>query len=85
MAIDTENIVYIGSANISNESKNNIESGIIIEDKEFIQKLYHEFFEDIRKFSLPYYDDDYMVLRLVFRRVCRKSNCLWSFDNGIYL
>lgn len=63
--IGTENIVYIGSANFSNESKNNIESGIIIENKEFIQKLYHEFFEDIKKSSLPYYDDDYMVLRLL--------------------
>ena len=28
--VGTENIVYIGSANFSNESKNNIESGIII-------------------------------------------------------
>lgn len=34
--VGTENIVYIGSANFSNESKNNIESGLIIEDKEFI-------------------------------------------------
>ena len=43
--IGTENIVYIGSANYSNESANNIESGVLIEDKEFIQRLYLEFFD----------------------------------------
>ncbi len=43
--IGTEDIVYIGSANFSNESANNIETGVIIEDKVFIQKLYSEFFD----------------------------------------
>ncbi|HAB7319352.1 TPA_asm: phosphatidylserine/phosphatidylglycerophosphate/cardiolipin synthase family protein, partial [Listeria monocytogenes] len=86
--VGTENIVYIGSANFSNESKNNIESGIIIEDKEFIQKLYHEFFEEIKESSLPYYDDDYMVLRLLvislltkFRMHYQKLNELMYFEN----
>lgn len=51
--IGTENIVYIGSANYSNESANNIETGVLIEDKEFIMKLYAEFFDKVRKDSPP--------------------------------
>ena len=34
--IGTENIVYIGSANFSNESKQNIETGVIIKDLSLI-------------------------------------------------
>lgn len=47
--ICTENIVYIGSANYSNESANNIETGVLIEDKEFIQQLYSEFFDKVKR------------------------------------
>ena len=62
--IGTENIVYVGSANYSDESKDNIESGTIIRDKEFIQKLYTEVFPAILDESTPYFDDDFNVLRL---------------------
>ena len=41
--IGTENIVYIGSANFSNESKQNIETGVIIEDSAFIARLLYAF------------------------------------------
>ena len=53
--IGTENIVYIGSANFSNESKQNIETGVIIEDSAFIARLYDEFFEYIKdiRMKLP--------------------------------
>ena len=87
--VGTENIVYIGSANFSNESKFNIESGIIIEDKDFIKKLYCEFFDDIKEHSLPYYDDDFMLLRLLvislltkFRMHYQKLNELMYFENS---
>lgn len=63
--IGTENKVYIGSANFSNESKYNIETGIIIEDRDFISKLYSNFFEMIKNSSTPYFDDDFNVLRLL--------------------
>lgn len=63
--IGTENIVYIGSANFSNESQNNIEIGIIIKDKAFIHRLYTEFFESVKENSTPYFDDDFNVLRLL--------------------
>lgn len=62
--IGTENIVYIGSANYSDESKYNIETGILIRDKDFIDKLYQEFFESVKKESVPYFDDEYNTLRL---------------------
>lgn len=62
--IGTENVVYIGSANYSDESKDNIESGTIIRDKGFIQKLYTEVFPTIIDESTPYFEDDFNVLRL---------------------
>lgn len=62
--IGTENIVYIGSANYSNESKYNIETGILVRDKGFISNLYDEFFESIKEDSVPYFDDEYNTLRL---------------------
>lgn len=62
--IGTENVVYVGSANYSDESKDNIESGTIIRDKDFIQKLYTEVFPAIIDESTPYFEDDFNVLRL---------------------
>lgn len=62
--IGTDSIVYVGSANFSDESKNNIESGTIIRDKDFILKLYDELFPIIADESVPYFDDDFNVLRL---------------------
>lgn len=62
--IGTENIVYIGSANYSNESSDNIEAGIIIEDKDFIQKLYSEFFDKVESSSMSYYDEYFSAFRL---------------------
>jgi ElaB/YqjD/DUF883 family membrane-anchored ribosome-binding protein len=62
--VGTENIVYIGSANFSNESADNIESGVLIEDKEFIQRLYSEFFDMVKDDSLSYYDEFFSAFRL---------------------
>lgn len=62
--IGTEDIVYIGSANFSNESANNIETGVIIEDKVFIQKLYSEFFDVVKNESLSYYDESFSAFSL---------------------
>lgn len=41
--------MYIGSANYSNESANNIEAGILIKDKEFIKNLYKGFLIKYKK------------------------------------
>ena len=62
--IGTENIVYIGSANYSNESANNIETGVIIKDRDFIKKLYEEFFDELRKKSISYFDENFSAFRL---------------------
>lgn len=62
--IGTENIVYIGSANYSNESADNIETGVLIEDKKFIQKLYSEFFDKIKSNALSYFDESFSAFRL---------------------
>lgn len=62
--IGTDSIVYIGSANYSDESKYNIESGTLIRDKDFIQQLYKDVFPIIVDDSTPYFDDNYNVLRL---------------------
>ena len=62
--IGTENIVYIGSANYSNESADNIETGVLIEDKEFIQKLYSQFFDKVKNDALSYFDDNFSAFQL---------------------
>jgi len=72
--IGTENIVYIGSANYSNESRYNIETGIITTDRSLIEKLYSDFFENVIKVSVPYFDDDFQVLRLLAFSLMVKFN-----------
>lgn len=62
--IGTENIVYIGSANFSNESANNYETGVIVRDKEFIKELYKSFFDNLKDKSVPYFTDEFNKLRL---------------------
>lgn len=62
--IGTENIVYIGSANYSNESKTNVETGVLIEDKKFIEELYSEFFEQLIENSIPYYDENFTAFQV---------------------
>lgn len=62
--IGTENIVYIGSANFSNESAYNIETGVLIEDKNFIQNLYKQFFDEVKNESLSYFNEIFSAFRL---------------------
>ncbi len=70
--IGTENIVYIGSANFSNESRYNIECGIIIKDKAFIDRLYSDFFDSVSEASTPYFEGDFNVLRLFTQSMLAK-------------
>lgn len=82
--IGTDNIVYIGSANYSDESKNNIESGTLIRDKSFIKNLYDEIFTTIMDESTPYFDDDFNVLRLFIISMENKfSAWLYKFDEDL--
>ena len=75
--IGTDNIVYIGSANYSDESKDNIESGTLVRDKLFIQKLYSEVFPEIMNESTPYFEDDFNVLRLF---IVSMENKFWTWS-----
>ncbi|MBQ8924021.1 MAG: hypothetical protein IJ053_04425 [Lachnospiraceae bacterium] len=82
--IGTDNILYIGSANYSDESSGNYETGVIIRDKESIQKIYEETFPQIEKESVPYFDDDFNVLRLFIISMEGKfSNWLMRFNNEV--
>ena len=62
--IMTDSIVYVGSANYSEESANNTEFGFISNDKSFIEFINSEVLPDIRKSAIPYYEYDYTALLL---------------------
>ena len=82
--IGTENILYIGSANYSDESSDNIESGTIITDKEAINKIYEEFFPVIIEESTPYFEDEFNVFRLfVLSMKAKFEKWLYWFDNHL--
>ena len=51
----TDNIVYLGSSNFSDESQKNIECGTISTDKELINYLKEELFPSIQREGVPYY------------------------------
>lgn len=82
--IGTENILYIGSANFSDESSGNFESGTIIRDKDIIAKVYEEFFPELEKDAIPYFDDEFNVFRLFVLSMLRKfEKWLEWFDGKI--
>lgn len=82
--IGTENILYVGSANYSDESIDNIESGTIITDKAAIEKIYDEFFSAVIKESTPYFDDEFNVFRLfVLSMKTKFEKWLYWFDNHL--
>lgn len=62
--IMTNNLAYVGSANYSEESKNNIEFGIISRDIDFIIFLKEEITKELEKSSTPYFEYDYLPLLL---------------------
>lgn len=60
--IMTNCIVYIGSANYSEESANNTEFGFISRDKEFIDYINSEVLSDVQASAIPYYEYNYTDL-----------------------
>lgn len=82
--IGTENILYVGSANYSDESEGNIESGTIITDKDAIKNIYKEFFSPVIDESIPYYDDNFNEFRLfVLSMKAKFSKWLYWFENHL--
>lgn len=57
----TDNIVYWGSSNFSDESSQNIECGTISTDRSLIKYLKDSLFSDIRSKSVPYYKYNFAV------------------------
>lgn len=62
--IMTDSIVYVGSANYSEESENNTEFGFISRDKDLIDFINIEVLPDVQNSSIPYYEYDYTALLL---------------------
>lgn len=62
--IMTNNMVYVGSSNYSEESKNNIEFGIISRDQDYVTFLKEEITKELEESSTPYFEYDYLPLLL---------------------
>ena len=62
--IMTDSIVYVGSANYSEESANNTEFGFLSEDKELIEFINMDVLPDIQSLAIPYYEYDYTAVLL---------------------
>lgn len=61
----TNNIAYIGSANFSEESSNNRETGFIIRDKELVQVVIDNLIPIILDESIRYYGNSFKEKKLV--------------------
>lgn len=73
----TENIVYWGSSNYSDESKENLECGTISTDEDLIEFIKDTFFPDVIKKAVPYYKYNYAfdIANLdSFISVCQKAH-----------
>ncbi|WP_413404686.1 phospholipase D-like domain-containing protein [Paenibacillus amylolyticus] len=62
----TNNIAYIGSANFSEESSNNRETGFIIRDKNLVQVVIDNLVPIILNESIRYYGNSFEEKKLVF-------------------
>ena len=60
--VGTDNILYVGSANYSDYSCRNYEAGILISDKNTIQRIYKEFFDNI--VAVRYNEDIFYDFRI---------------------
>ena len=57
----TDNIIYWGSSNFSDESCGNIECGTISTDRELIKYMKESLFPDVQNESVPYYKYNFAV------------------------
>ena len=79
--IMTDCIVYIGSANYSEESANNTEFGFISRDKEFIDYINSEVLPDVQASAIPYYEYNYTALLLEARVAL---SAVYNIKNELY-
>lgn len=85
--ITTDRIAYVGSANFSDESENNFESGFIIKDKSFIDFLKEKVFPTLINDSEPYFEDAFTEYKLfvlnLFSRLSGLNNKFFTW--GFYV
>ena len=80
--IMTESVVYIGSANFSEESKHNIEFGFIVRNPDFIQFLLSEIVPAMEEKSVPYYYEyNFMPLLLEANMI---MSTIFRLKNELY-
>lgn len=81
----TDNIAYIGSGNFSDESMNNLETGIIISNKEEIQELKENIVQEIINHSIRYTTSFYNVYMEYVTDWLKECNDFFKhLDLGIY-
>lgn len=74
--IMTDNIVYLGSGNFSDESSDNYECGTIATDSALIDYLKNTFFPQLQSKSVPYYKHNFAVAILNLEDlilICKKA------------
>lgn len=78
----TDNIVYWGSSNYSDESAENFECGTISTDRDLIHYLKHTLFPDIQSKSISYYKYNFAVAIANLKRMIPacKSACHTLFE-----
>lgn len=77
----TDCIVYVGSANYSEESANNTEFGFISRDKDFINYINSEVLPDVQASAIPYYEYDYTALLL---EASMALSVVYNIKNELY-
>ncbi|EOT28780.1 hypothetical protein C805_00301 [Eubacterium sp. 14-2] len=79
--IMTDSIVYVGSANYSEESANNTEFGFVSKDKDFVDFINAEVLPDVKNSSIPYYEYDYTALLLEASMIL---SAIYNIKNELY-
>lgn len=79
--IMTDCIVYVGSANYTEDSANNTEFGFVSRDKDFIDYINSEVLPDVQAGAIPYYEYDYIALLL---EASMAVSAIYNIKNELY-
>lgn len=80
--IGTENVLYVGSQNLTQASCSNYESGVIIRNPIVIKKIYDEMFEDLWSKSIEYILDNSELIQF-YADICAILNDIESVIDDI--
>lgn len=83
--IATDNVAYIGSANFSDESQNNIEAGIIITNKDDLAKVNHLLIPEIINSSIRYSTSYYKIINEFMKEKLKEvARIVIRIDEGLF-